>query len=370
MNPNPSSTRRSFLRATAAGAAGFAARRAGGVLPLATVPAAVVPPGRRVRIATVCQAGRFRPTVAENRDYVMSLLDEACRSQPDLVCLPEAFSTVNSRLSLLQKSEPVDGPTVMAAAVRAREHRCYVVCPLATYRDGVHYNSAVILDRSGRLAGIYDKACPVTSSADYRTLEDGIMPGAAEVPVFDLDFGRIGIQICFDVGFPEQWQRLRDLGAQLVLWPSAYDGGTPLWSYAWHHHYYVVSSVRTGQSRIIDPCGAVLRETTSAQQVIIRDLSLDYVVAHFDFNYGVAGRIKAKYGDRVDVRRSLPGANHFLVESMDPAITCRQLQDEFGFESTWQYHERHRVAYRALRAGHSPPPQTALHGNRPQYGSA
>jgi predicted amidohydrolase len=299
----------------------------------------------------------------------MSLLDQACQTQPDLVCLPETFPTVGqpSRLPREQKSEPVPGPTTDAAARRAKEYRCYVVCPLATKRNGRHFNSAVIIDRTGQIAGIYDKACPVTSSPDYADLEDGITPGNPDIPVFDLDIGRIGIQICFDIGFPENWDLLRKKGARLVLWPSAYDGGFPLWAYAYLHHYYVISSVRAGQSRMVDPCGAVHLETEKDKQVICRDINLDFVVSHLDFNHSIPDKIKARYGDRVDVRRSNLGCSHFMVEPMDPTITCRQLQEEFGFESTFQYHDRHREAYRHIRDGQQPPKQQPLHGTRPQH---
>ena len=324
------------------------------------------PPGKKARIATVCQAGNFKPSIAENRDYIMSLLDQACQNKPDLVCLPETFPTVGlpSKLPRAHKSEPVPGPTIDAAAKRAKQHRCYVVCPLATHRDSRHFNSAVIIDRSGQIAGIYDKACPVISSPDFTDVEDGITPGNPDVPVFDLDIGRIGIQICFDVGFPENWDLLQKNGARLILWPSAYDGGFPLWAFAYLHHYYVISSVRSGQSRIIDPCGEILLETGKSKQVIFRDLNLDFIVSHVDFNRSIPDKIKAKYGDRVEVRRSNPGCNHFIVEPMDPGITCKQLQEELGFESSLQYHNRHREIYPLIRAGQRPPKQQALHGSR------
>ncbi len=366
MNTTPR-TRRSFLKATAVATLGATTLSPARATPSVSLYSDA-PPGRKARIATVCHAGVFKPSIAENRDYIMSLLDEACRSKPDLVCLPETFPTVGppSKLPRAQKSEPVPGPTTDAAAKRAKEHGCYVVCPLATYRGGKHLNSAVLLDRSGQLAGIYDKACPVISSPDYTVVEDGITPGNPDIPVFDLDIGRIGIQICFDIGFPENWDLLQKKGARLVLWPSAYDGGFPLWAFAYLHHYYVVSSTRGGQSRIIDPCGELLVETRKDQQVIFRDINLDFVVSHTDYNRSIPDKIKAKYGERVDVRRSNKGSNHFIVEPIDPAITCKQLQEEFGFESTLQYHNRHRELYPILRAGQQPPKQQALHGMRPK----
>ncbi len=326
----------------------------------------------RVRVVTVCQSGHVEQTAEKNREYVMALLDRALAEdfavgKPDIVCLPEAFSIVGlSQVPLEEKVEPVPGPTTDACAKRAREHRCYVICPLKMRRDGAIWNSAVILDRQGQVAGVYDKVCPVTSSPDYTVFEGGVTPGA-EAPVFDLDFGRIGIQICFDLGFEENWAELAAQGARLVFWPSAYDGGFPLRAFAYLHHYYVVSSVRHGASRIIDPLGAIQAETTPRVPIIARDVNLDFVVAHGDFNFEIPERIGTAYAGRVEVRESAPGSGHFLVEPIDTAITTGQLQKEFGFESTRTYHDRHRAAFREICAGRPPTPQRALHQERAQY---
>ena len=359
--------RRNFIGAVAAGSLAAGCRTPQG----ASGSARFSPPpqGRRVRIASVCQVGRMRKTIAESLALMMELCDQALAQKPDLVCLPENFATASlGKAPRRERAEAFDGPTLTAAAQRAKQHRCYIVCPVLREEGGQLLNSAVIFDRAGVVCGIYNKSHPVTTTPDYTSFEDGVMPGTTDIPVFDLDFGRIGIQICYDMGFPENWELLRKKGAQLVLWPSAYDGGASLWTYAFLHRYYILSSVRSGQSRLVDPCGAVLAETQPDAAVIVRDINLDYVVAHTDWNRSIPDKLKAKYGERVDVRHPNPGSGHFLVEPVDPAITVRTLQKEFGFESSCQYHERHRVAYAALRAGKSPQPQFALHGNRPEWG--
>jgi len=335
--------RRNFIGAVAAGSLAAGCRSPQGAVGVTSFSAP--PQGRRARVATVCQAGRTRKTIAESLALMLELCDRALAQQPDLVCLPENFATANmGKAPLHDRAEAFNGPTLSAAAQRAKQHRCYIVCPVLREREGQLLNSAVLFDRAGAVCGIYDKASPVTTSADYTVFEDGVTPGSPDIPVFDLDFGRVGIQICYDMGFPEHWELLHKKGAQLVLWPSAYDGGTPLWTYAYLHHYYILSSVRSGQSRLVDPCGAVLAETQPNGAVIVRDINLDYVVSHLDWNRSIPDKIKAKYGDRVEVRRPNPGCGHFLVEPVDPAITVRALQEEFGFESSFQYHERHRVA--------------------------
>jgi len=320
----------------------------------------------KARIATVCQGGHFCNSVEENRKYVMGLLDLALLQKPDLVCLPEAFTTVSvTDTSAAELAETVPGPTTDGVAKRAKEHGCYIICPIRTKRDSKIWNSAVVIDRSGEILGIYDKVQPVTTSSDYTVFENGVTPGR-EIQVFNLDFGRIGIQICFDIGFPEGWEKLCQNGARMVFWPSAYNGGFPLQVYAYLHHYYVVSSVRSDKSRIIDPCGVILAETDQLVNVIYRDVNLDFVVSHYDFNYSIPDEIMKTYPSRVEIRTHRDDG-HFLIEPIDDTLTTEQLRKEFGFEPTFQYHERHREAYRLIHQGKAPVAQRAAHRDRPQY---
>jgi predicted amidohydrolase len=318
------------------------------------------------RIATVAQDQRYFPSVEQNRQHVLGLCDLALAQKPDLVCLPETFSTAIIQKDVPELAEPVPGPTIDAAAERARRGRCYVICPLFTRRDGICRNSAVIIGRDGSIVGIYDKLKPVTSSNDFAILERGVTPGRGP-EVFDLDFGRIGMQICFDIGFPEQWQRIQAQGARLVFWPSAYHGGFQLQAYAALHEYYVVTSVCSGRSRVIDPLGQMLAQTDPASNVLCMDLNLDFAVCHMDFNYAIPDRIAAAYGERVRVRQQ-PEGGLFLVEPAEAGLTVAALQREFGFESRQQYLKRHRDAYAQIAAGKTPQPQSAPHGTRPMWG--
>lgn len=318
----------------------------------------------RARIATVCQAQRSFPTVEQNQAYVLGLLDTALSLRPDLVCLPETFTTVSVRGDVAAQAETVPGPTTDAAAERARRGHCYVVCPLLTRRDGRVYNSAVILDRNGDVCGIYDKLRPVTSAHDYTVFEGGVTPGEG-TGVFDLDFGRVGVRICFDAGFPEDWDLMARQDVRLALWPSAYDGGLPLALYAARHHYYVVTSVRTDRSRIIDPCGVTLAQTDGLDSIAWRDINLDFAVCHYDFNWSIPDRIRADYGDRVEFR-SHPDDMRFLIEPRDPSLRTADLMAQYGLEDIRRYFDRHREAYTALARGELQP-QCAAHGDRAMH---
>lgn len=358
-------TRRGFV-ATAASVACSAAAAASA--PVDDVQRERKTGGSLARIITTCQNGRGHSTVEGNREAMLALFERALKHQPDLVCFPEHFTSMGNQV---WSPEPVPGPTTDAFARLAKMHRCNVICPVATSRDGKARNSAVVIDRRGEIVGVYDKVHPVTTTTDYTRFEsapnaaDGLFPGG-DPPVFDLDFGRIGIQICFDAGFPESWDALARKGAKAVFFPSAFDGGFTVQSYACIHHYYVITSVRGSRSRMIDPCGRVVAETDELMNMLVRDINLDFVVAHYDFNYGIPDRIMDAYPGRVKITSYLPDA-HFIVEPTDPSVTSEQLRAEFGFEPASQYYQRHRDAHAALRSGKSPAPQAAAHGARGQY---
>ena len=66
---------------------------------------------------------------------------------------------------------------------------------------------------------------------------------------------KIGLATCYDAKFPEVFQRLRDKGAELVVWTSAYSGFTELQAFALLHHYAIVTSTLTGDSLAYDITG-------------------------------------------------------------------------------------------------------------------
>jgi len=319
------------------------------------------------RIVTVCQNGKFHPSVEANRDHVMEMLDRAVLQKHDLVVLPEAFASVSVKYETKDEvAETIPGPTTDAAARRARQAGCYVICPVVARRDGRFYNSAAVIDRQGAISGVYEKVHPVASVGDFTSFEGGIQPGG-DTPVFDLDFGRVAIQICFDLGFPETWAALAESGARIVFWPSAYDGGFPLRAYAWIHHYFVVSSVRSGRSKIIDPLGAIRAQSDPRMEFAVAEINTDFIACHWDYNHSIPRRILESYPGRAEVR-SDHESGHFLVEPLDPAVKIADLQREFGFESAHMYHQRHRVAHARMLEGQPPLAQNALHNGRQPYG--
>lgn len=320
---------------------------------------------RKVWISTTAFNGSGKPTVEENIKAARRLLEAACAVRPDILCLPEVFASIGVECEGAEEvAQPVPGPITDVAAEVARRHSTYVICPLLEQRDGRVYNSAVLIDRRGQVAGIYEKVHPVTSSSDYTVLEHGVTPGS-EAKVFETDFGRLGILICFDINWPEEWAELKRQGAEVVFWPSAYNGGFPLQVYAFLHNYYVISSTRAN-SRIIDVTGEILEQTGRLSPIASAQIDLEKEVFHADFNRVQLEPLRARYGRDVTARIYHDEAL-MTVESHRQDLTMAQIIEEMGLELLPDYLVRNERAQGALREGRSPTPQHPPYLGRQQY---
>lgn len=155
------------------------------------------------------------PIRQSNLDHALAYIDEAGQRGCDIACLPEVFSTYGATFP---SWETVPGSVIEAIGKAAARWRTYVIAPVAGIVDGVRRNTAVILGRDGSLVGQYFKV-----HLTQPELDAGYIPGD-ELPVFDLDFGRIGIMTCLDNSFPETARTLAVKGAEIVFFPHVQSG--------------------------------------------------------------------------------------------------------------------------------------------------
>jgi predicted amidohydrolase len=228
-------------------------------------------------VVTISQDGAARNSGGDLLETAVDRLNQAASFQPDIACLPELFARSDA--------EPVPGPTSERLGEWARKHFCYVVAGVKKLSGGRTYNTAILLDRQGRLAGQYDKMYPTEGE-----LQQGTSPGNPDPPVFDTDFGRIGIQICFDVNWWDNWKRLKEKGAKIIFFPAAYPAATQLSALALMNQYFVVSSAGTRDSRIYDITGRVLAVSGTYQHWAGAVLPLGRRLFEIDFHVGSGRR--------------------------------------------------------------------------------
>ncbi len=321
---------------------------------------------RKVRVATMAQCYNGGPTIDDNREHIGDLIQQAAAEKPDIICLPETFAQQGVAFeSLDEVAEPIPGPTTMMVASYAKKHHCYIICPLIAIRDDKYMNEAVLIDREGQIVGTYAKIHPVVEGSTFTSLEKGVTPGD-EATVFETDFGRIGIQICFDMCYPEGWAELKQKGAEIVFWPSAYNGGKHLGIHAWTHHYYVVSAVQAQHARVVGIMGEILAKTGPRDPIVAHTIDLDIGLFHCDFNNVQIPKIRRRYGPDVTLK-IWHEEGLFTIVSNQEKLSVADIVRAFKLDPLDDYLARNARLQDAWRAGETPPDLTPDYVGRVQW---
>jgi len=294
---------------------------------------------RYVRVSTISFSGGgggAAERVERNRQAALELAEQAACDQPDLVCLPEFFNVLGCS-NYVEHAETVPGPTTELFGDFARRHNTYVVLGMPERQGDRVYNSAVLMDRSGQCVGSYHKMHPTIGE-----MEAGITPGV-ECPVFETDFGRVGMAICFDLNFRDVMEDMARGKPELVVFASMYRGG--LQTQIWAHDFSVffVSSITGPHSVIVNPLGRVLAMSEAYNPIVSRVINLDYVVGHIDFNHLRWASLKQKYGERAELEVASPEAK-FILYSHHPDVSVHDMVRECGLETLDAYWQRANAA--------------------------
>jgi beta-ureidopropionase len=276
------------------------------------------------RVVTVSQAGLSRRQGNDLLEPALERLNQARSFHPDIVCLPELFSN--------RDAEDVSGPVTEKLAAWARANSSYVIFGLRTKRSGRDFNSAVLLDRHGEIIGQYDKIHPTEQE-----MQSGITPGADfGPPVFRTDFGTIGILICFDVNWRDEWQRLKQHGAKIIFWPSAYPAARQIPALALSNEIYIVSSTMAGPSSIYDITGEVLASTGVHQEWVGASIPLGKRLFETDYNAAKIPDLQRDYGSKVQVVW-YHDSDWMTLASLDPHLTVEDLIAKYGLIPLSEY---------------------------------
>ncbi|MCC6859648.1 MAG: carbon-nitrogen hydrolase family protein [Bryobacterales bacterium] len=314
-------------------------------------------PPRKVIVGTAMQ--RFwvvHPGLEKRLEELGGIIDRmAAESQRkygrglDLAVLPEAALTGEIGRDIVAGSFPLAGAVREAFSRMARRHKCYIVAPLYLLEDRdkrLVSNAAVLFGREGEVAGIYRKlhlAVPAGSDS----LENGTTPGR-EVPVFQCDFGKLGIQICFDMSYEYGWKELARQGADLVVWPTQSPQTSQPAFRARQGRYYIVSSTWRNNASIFEPTGKIAAQIREPQQVLVEELDLSYAILGWSRNLANGAALRKRYGQRVGFRY-YEDEDLGIFWSNDPAMPVGRMAESIGVMELDAELRRIRELYR--RAG-------------------
>ncbi|MEO7044360.1 MAG: carbon-nitrogen hydrolase family protein [Ferruginibacter sp.] len=267
-------------------------------------------------------------------------INQVLSDKPDLILLPE-ICDIPTNLNpgewkeylQVRNSQVTDQFSAIAKA-----NHCYIAYgTMRIDEDGKFRNSAILLDREGKIAGIYNKNFPTIGEVD-----DGIKAGD-EAPVFQCDFGRVAFAICFDLNFKELLAKYEIDKPDIILFPSNYHGGIMqnVWAY-WCRSFFVGSINGGGTpSEIRNPLGEVVAGSTNYFDFAVANINLDSRVVHLGYNFGKLDALKKKYGNAITITD--PGRlGPVLVSSEDRNYHIDDILKEFDIELIDPYFNRSR----------------------------
>jgi N-carbamoylputrescine amidase len=242
-----------------------------------------------IRIAAVmmnCPVGR----VDDNLDRMAGWIQTAKKRGADLVCFPEMnICGYSTRGVIKDSAETVPGKISQSVLELAQEFKLAILAGLLE-KDamGRVYASHLAVTPQG-VAGIYRKI-------HIAPPETGVFSAGDAIALFKIKGIKLGIQLCYDVHFPELSTRMATDGADVIFMPHASPRGTPAQKFnSWMRHLparafdnglYVVACNQTGNNQsglnfpglsvILDPAGRVIKKNIGGKEdMIVADLKAD-----------------------------------------------------------------------------------------------
>lgn len=136
------------------------------------------------------------------------------------------------RYPWVEFSEPIDGESTQMLQELAKKYNMVIVSSILEREPskGTLHNTAVVIDNDGDILGKQVKGhIPRVGDFNESTY---YMEGESGHPVFQTDFGKLGINICYGRHHPLHWLGFGLNGAEIVFNPSATINGLsePLWA--------------------------------------------------------------------------------------------------------------------------------------------
>jgi predicted amidohydrolase len=276
--------------------------------------------------------------VQKMMDHWKRELDQVLPDRPDLIVLPETcdrYSDHSPAQCMTYYRHRGEGMRDFFAGI-ARENRCSIAySSVRELPDGSWRNSTQVIDRTGTVAGIYDK--------NHVTIEENVEYGiryGVGSPVIVCDFGRVSCAICFDLNFDQILELTRRNHPDLIVFSSMYHGGLMqrYWAYRCRSHF-VGAIAPPCPCAIINPVGEVVAQSTNYFPRVTARINLDCCVAHLDYNEERLSALKKRYGPGVTV--SDPGfLGSVLVTSETEGVSACDMARQFEIELLDDYFAR------------------------------
>ena len=229
--------------------------------------------------------------ITENKDEnlrrALSFIEEgfARYNKIDIICLPELYYTFPTKENRSYIGETYDSAFLKAFSECAKKYNVNIITgSIPLMKEDKLLNTCICLNRRGERIGDYSKT-HLFDAFDKK--ESETVDAGAELGIFDFDFGKAGIAICYELRFSEYLRTLALKDIDVLFVPAAFyrprydQWGILTESAALGNLIYTVAVNQYndsffGRSRIVDPCGLVIAQVSDREGIMYSVLDLEY----------------------------------------------------------------------------------------------
>ena len=233
----------------------------------------------------------------ENVRTVKAYLEKIKDENPDFVILPEMFCCPYQTENFPIYAEEEGGPIWQQLSAYAKQYGVYLIGGSMPEKDaeGNVYNTCYVFDREGKQIGKHRKVhlfdIDVKGGQTFKE-SDTLTAGDSDT-VFDTEFGKMGVMLCFDIRFPELSRMMVNDGAKVIFVPAAFNmtTGPAHWELSFRtraldNQIYMVGCapardvsagyISWGHSIVTDPWGRVTGMLDENEGILLAELDMDY----------------------------------------------------------------------------------------------
>jgi len=249
--------------------------------------------GRSAKIGIIQVVADYSWSPDECVSHMLDLVEECLKEKADIVTVPEWYQYKSNEAGNVEGSKSYIRGNLERSSYLAKKYGAYVATwDIEHAADGKAYNASFIFGRDGAEVGRYRKVHPTSSEIKY-----GISAGD-DYHVFDLDFAKTGVMICYDNRFPESAGILTRKGAEIILYPLYGEWEDMIPGDSWEvslraraidNEVYIVpcqlknriKNKRTAFSGIVTPGGYLLKVLEEPGSIAVVDINLDKIDDNF-----------------------------------------------------------------------------------------
>ena len=240
------------------------------------------------------------PNLHLNIKFIEDNIIKAKKNNADLIVFPENCGFMGRGSEMFANAyEEAAHPVLIASRIAANNNNINVLLgSIAVLSERSKKNKlanrSIFLDRKGSIACRYDKInmfdANLSSKEKYN--ESNRYAAGSETVVIENELGRIGLTICFDIRFPELYQKLSHQGCNIITIPSAFTVNTGKFHWevllrarAIETSCWILAPAQIGEhypkrktwghSMVVDPWGNIIVEAKNRQKLIYADLDLN-----------------------------------------------------------------------------------------------